>query len=596
MIFCRRCFSFLFALFVTITITPVLYSQNIDSLSSLIPSKQGKEKVDILIEYCNAIGETDIFPEAEMIIHISDSLDYPFGLMMGYRYLGNEYYFLDDIPKADSTSLLSLAYAKSVGDHKSLAEAYVLRAGILNSMDSIPESYDASLKILHHAKLEKSDIHLVEGHFALSELYYIVGNKSLEFEHLLKALRIVEKSEIPKIQFSVTEPYLNGAVALAYEKKGLIDSAFYHYHRAFDLFMTYDLINLDSIDLALLNLDYGKFLISQKEFEKSKKYCNTALEINKVFKSPSRISYCYLCLAQTYADLNQLSQAKIFRDSAIHLANQIRDDQLNYEIALFDSKQLIDSLPSEEQKTIENFISLQAKHYSSLNQSKLIAFKGQLELDKREEQMKLKNQQIAIQSKLNMVLFFTTLLLILLLLVGLNHRRTYKKLQKELFKSLELQKEHQRIKIESLSKELINAEKSLIAKLIWFSEQSKMLKRLRKSISALKADNKITFAEDLSKLENRINRELIQIESIDDFMIHFEKIHPDFFKSLLSKFPALNPQDLRLLAYIKLNMSTKEIARILNISPSSANTARYRLRKKMNLAPEEDLNQIILSV
>lgn len=73
----------------------------------------------------------------------------------------------------------------------------------------------------------------------------------------------------------------------------------------------------------------------------------------------------------------------------------------------------------------------------------------------------------------------------------------------------------------------------------------------------------------------------------------FENVHPDFFNRITVQFPTLNSNDIRLMALLKMNLSTKEIADILGISPQSANTARYRLRKRLNLKPEDELETLV---
>lgn len=81
-----------------------------------------------------------------------------------------------------------------------------------------------------------------------------------------------------------------------------------------------------------------------------------------------------------------------------------------------------------------------------------------------------------------------------------------------------------------------------------------------------------------------------------DFMISFEKVHVSFFSTLKERFPDLSSGYLKICTFIKLNLSTKEIASIMGISPQSVNVARYRLRKKLNLAGEDSLDDYLRSI
>jgi AraC family transcriptional regulator, chitin signaling transcriptional activator len=73
------------------------------------------------------------------------------------------------------------------------------------------------------------------------------------------------------------------------------------------------------------------------------------------------------------------------------------------------------------------------------------------------------------------------------------------------------------------------------------------------------------------------------------FEIQMDELHQDFFKKLKDKYPPLSNNDLRLCAYLKVGLNSKEIADILNIQPSSSYISRSRLRKKLNLRADEDL-------
>ena len=75
------------------------------------------------------------------------------------------------------------------------------------------------------------------------------------------------------------------------------------------------------------------------------------------------------------------------------------------------------------------------------------------------------------------------------------------------------------------------------------------------------------------------------------FEIQMDELHQEFFKKAAKKYPQLSIYDLRLCAYLKIGITSSEIAEILNVQPSSIYVSRSRLRKKMKLDPEEDLFQ-----
>ena len=89
------------------------------------------------------------------------------------------------------------------------------------------------------------------------------------------------------------------------------------------------------------------------------------------------------------------------------------------------------------------------------------------------------------------------------------------------------------------------------------------------------------------------------LNNTDDWQVFkeaFNNADKDFIKKLKLIHTTLTPNDLRLCAYLRLNLSSKEIAPLLNISPRSVEVKRYRLRKKMNLAHNDSLTDYILNI
>ena len=121
--------------------------------------------------------------------------------------------------------------------------------------------------------------------------------------------------------------------------------------------------------------------------------------------------------------------------------------------------------------------------------------------------------------------------------------------------------------------------------------------RVLKSIS-----EKIAEAEqnpNILKLKIGEIRRLVhnRLETNDQtFEIQMDELHQEFFKAMKKRFPSLSIYDLRLCAYLKIGLNSKEMAEIFQVLPSSINVSRSRLRKKLNLSPEEDLYEFLNSV
>jgi DNA-binding CsgD family transcriptional regulator len=92
-------------------------------------------------------------------------------------------------------------------------------------------------------------------------------------------------------------------------------------------------------------------------------------------------------------------------------------------------------------------------------------------------------------------------------------------------------------------------------------------------------------------LIHTINHDLRLEDSWKTFSRSFEEVHPGFYDRARQRYHDLTFNELRILALLKMNLSYKEIANILNVSAEGVKKARYRLRKKLDLASEDSLQQ-----
>jgi DNA-binding CsgD family transcriptional regulator len=82
----------------------------------------------------------------------------------------------------------------------------------------------------------------------------------------------------------------------------------------------------------------------------------------------------------------------------------------------------------------------------------------------------------------------------------------------------------------------------------------------------------------------------------DQFAKHFDKVHSDFVMQLKTKHPDISPNEVKLCSYLRMNLSSKEIAQLLNISLRGVEISRYRLRKKLNLQGGENLFDYLIQL
>jgi DNA-binding CsgD family transcriptional regulator len=153
------------------------------------------------------------------------------------------------------------------------------------------------------------------------------------------------------------------------------------------------------------------------------------------------------------------------------------------------------------------------------------------------------------------------------------------------------------LKNEKLEAELRHKSKELASSTMAIIRKNEMLLQLQKEVEHQKQKlgsqypNK--YADHLIRMINE------NISSDDDWLIfqqNFDLIHENFFRHIKSSFPEMTAHDMKLCAFIRLNLSTKEIASLLNITIRGVEAARYRLRKKFGIPADKNLTEFLIEL
>jgi DNA-binding CsgD family transcriptional regulator len=181
------------------------------------------------------------------------------------------------------------------------------------------------------------------------------------------------------------------------------------------------------------------------------------------------------------------------------------------------------------------------------------------------------------------------------------YTRYYQKLSDKLIEEnnmlLEIQElENERqlmsIKNEQLSQDVDVINRELAASTMSLNSKNELL-------AFIKEDLKNTSESDsrgIKSVISTINKNISKDDSWNVFQEAFDNTDKDFLKKMKQAHPSLTPNDLKLCAYLRLNLSSKEIAPLLNISVRSVEIKRYRLRKKIDLPHEQGLVEYILGI
>jgi len=155
------------------------------------------------------------------------------------------------------------------------------------------------------------------------------------------------------------------------------------------------------------------------------------------------------------------------------------------------------------------------------------------------------------------------------------------KLEKKKKKEMEIERERLIDKLDHTNKELTTHVMYLLKKNEFILT---IIEKLKKARLDAKPENKKVMAELITELQS--NTDTV---SWEEFELRFQEVHTEFYTKLSEKFPDLSTNEIRMCAFFKLNMTSKEIAALTYQSLNSIKVARYRLRKKLQLKKEENL-------
>ena len=182
------------------------------------------------------------------------------------------------------------------------------------------------------------------------------------------------------------------------------------------------------------------------------------------------------------------------------------------------------------------------------------------------------------------------------------------KLQKEKFEEeqkqltylhqLELERNENeiiRLRNEKLESEIQLKNTELASTTLNLIQKGEMLVKVKEEFVRMKKVSDVDKeSEDYKKILKMLGEDKMK-KNWEQFAVHFDKVHSDFLVSIKAAYPNLTPSELKLCAYLRLSLSSKEIAQIMNITIKSVELGRHRLRKKLGIDPNINLFNFLLN-
>ncbi|WP_439183390.1 tetratricopeptide repeat protein [Carboxylicivirga taeanensis] len=559
-----------------------IVSQNkVDSLMQQLKSeKETNKKIQLYIDLCRAHIAHDYETSklyAQRAAALAKEVDNTFGLAQSYSCEGSLYnYYQQYIP---AICILEKAIAL-YGDNQFLEEVGYDNLQLANSYKNIG-NYATGLERAFKANDIYKKLNNQNGlrrvSNLLGSLYRYLGNYDKSIYYYSKSLEISELQDYqPGMAAALNNWGLvhklqgNNELALEYyARSGAIEKMLGDKHGIGIYYNNVGIIHLESnrLDSAFVYFKYALALREETGDEKGK-------------------ANVYDNLGDYYQKIGNLKKAEEYYIRCIELAKKlhlVRLESVAYK-----------SLTETYEKN-ENYKAAFSAHKrfkqlsdSLFNYNKALEYM-QLEMQHQKKEdlalSELKTQRERFIYFIVIGLFLILFMVFMIMIQKQRSRSIYQKLR-----AAELEKKQKKINqaLERKNKELVSFSMNIAQH---HELCLSVINKLETTIGSLKKDNKPIIQNIINEIKSDLNH-----SSWEEFEVRFLQVHQSFYDNLMSQFPSLSQNEKRLCAFLRLDMSTKEISSITGQTPHTINVARTRLRKKLNLANTDvALNDFLIS-
>lgn len=415
----------------------------------------------------------------------------------------------------------------------------------------------------------------------MGQVYYQNMDKKLARKQFDYAMRL-NKEVNNKV--GLAETY--GNIGHLYEKDQRYDSAFYYQHAALEAYKNVDYKqgmakiyeNLGSIFEDLVRYDSARFYFdrSLKLYEVVNNTVSSIEVINNIGDILRKdgnyregLAYSKKALRMSLDTKNEYQEASAYRDIArAYNLIGVNDSAFHY-------------------------MELSRKHllniYSDQNNKQMSFLKIIYDTDKKNDEI----AQLENGRKVNMIISIAVIIVVLLLIVmGM---LTISRQRLKLRENMAIVAKNTQVNL-AQQEQLELKSKELTTHTLQVIQHNQFLDSMRAKLDEMIKDDKRDQKKQLQTLVKQINQNINHDQQWKDFTLLFEQLHQSFFDNLKLHNEDLTVNDIRLIALLKMNMSSKDMAAIFGISQDSLRVARYRLRKKLGLAEGDNLGSFIQTI
>lgn len=440
------------------------------------------------------------------------------------------------------------------------------KAEILNNLGVISDAlgktdeallnYNKSLKYFQQANLYEPQANVYNN---IATLYANNNQADTAIVYIHKAIRILANDNKGA---EAATAYFNAAVF--YDKLGMEDSAKAYMDSSLVLYK--QLNNIHGI--ANVYNEEAKKLILEKDFKKAIELLDKSLVLRKQVGNVNaesltvlQLSDCYLEYGDFEKSLQYYKEYIILRDSVFNNKTEsvISELQIRYQSEKKDKEITILRKESEIKKTYNRFLIIITIALSAILLLLFYFFRVKISL------LRSQKQFFAQQEKINKFEIE-------------KHENDRILLEKE----VEIQQQINELQKTTFQAELDHSKRELVTTTMQVLNKNKTLNEIQEFITKLKPNTQ-EERKSYKELSKIISDNVTLDSDWEQLKIHFEKVNTGFFEKLQELYPDLSQGDLKVCAYIKIKLSSKEIAQMMSISSAGIDKRLYRIRRKMSL-------------
>jgi hypothetical protein len=442
-----------------------------------------------------------------------------------------------ELKKATESALEALIIYEKKKYSQGIADAYLLM-GVLKAIlgeHSVGVDYLKNALKIHQQLNDKEKI--IKDLINIGTIYFFSDQLVNAKKYFIKALKITPKGDHTNLS------YIHMNIATIYQHQKILDSAYLYQIKAIKEAKK----QKNNYLLTTLYYNASTVKFQQKDIDSTYYYANKGLQLAKKQKLFNRQVSNLLMISQVDSvNKNTKAELVIFKKIMI----------------------LKDSILKQERKSIAN--EMETK-YRNL---------------KKDEIIKLQKRNLNVAKDKNSLLLLIIIISIILLAITLLFLNTFRKLNLKNKKIYQIEKKQ-------MKKEIKDKEKELLSIALQVEQKNKLINHFYQKIKNQKlSEEKKNFDSLLSEIKTSLN---IQ-KDIDLFTEKFTELHHNFIGKVKTQFPKLTFKEIKLLSFLKIGLSTKQIASMQNITPAAIHKMRYRIKKKINLDKKSSLDDFIVNL